>query len=158
MEIKSYRDLHAWQRAMDFVTAVYQATAKFPRDEIYGLTSQLRRSAVSVPSNIAEGHGRQSTRDFINFLSIAYGSLNEAQTQIVIAHRLGYLTADETQSLESLSQEVGRLINGLTRSLSQKLELGSGVRDQGSGQGSGIRGRGSEGQGSGIRGRGSGTQ
>lgn len=137
MEIKSYRDLHAWQRAMDFVTVVYQATAKFPRDEIYGLTSQLRRSAVSVPSNIAEGHGRQSTRDFINFLSIAYGSLNEAQTQIVIAHRLSYLTADEAQSLESLSQEVGRLINGLSRSLSQK--VGSGV----GGQGSGIRGRGS---------------
>lgn len=134
MEIKSYRDLHAWQRAMDFVTAVYQATAKFPRDEIYGLTSQLRRSAVSVPSNIAEGNGRQSTRDFINFLSIAYGSLNEAQTQIVIAHRLGYLTADET-----LSHEISRLINGLTRSLGQKLEQGSEV----GGQGSEIRGRGS---------------
>ena len=147
MEIKSYRDLIAWQRAMEFVTAVYQATAKFPRDEIYGLTSQLRRSAVSVPSNIAEGHGRQTTRDFINFLSIAYGSLNEAQTQVLIANRLGYLDSEECRELESLSAEAGRLINGLSRSLSEKLE-----------QGPGIRGRGSEAQGSGIRGRGSGTQ
>jgi four helix bundle protein len=147
MEIKCYRDLIAGQRAMDFVTSVYQATAKFPRDEFYGLTSQLRRSAVSVPSNIAEGHGRQTTRDFINFLSIAYGSLNEAQTQVLIAHRLGYLNSDECQKSESLSAEVGRLINGISRSLSEKLE--EGLR---------ISGRGSEGEGAGIRGRGSGTQ
>ena len=131
MEFKSYRDLIAWQRAMDFVTSVYQATAKFPRDEIYGLTSQLRRSAVSVPSNIAEGHGRQTTRDFVHFLSISYGSLNESQTQILIAQRLGYLSADECQALESLSQEVGRLINGLSRSLNAK--VGSEVRGRGSG-------------------------
>ena len=88
MEIMSYRDLIAWQKAMDLVTAIYRATAGFPRDEIYGLTSQLRRAAVSTPSNIAEGQGRQSTREFIHFLSIAYGSLNEAQTQILIAERL----------------------------------------------------------------------
>lgn len=133
MEIKSYRDLIAWQRAMDFVTSVYQATAKFPRDEIYGLASQLRRSAVSIPSNIAEGHGRQTTRDFINFLSIAYGSLNEAQTQVLIANRLGYLNSDECRELESRSSEVGRLINGLSRSLSEKLEQGPGIRGRGSG-------------------------
>ncbi len=139
MEIKSYRDLIVWQRAMDFVTEVYQATATFPRDEIYGLTSQLRRSAVSVPSNIAEGHGRRTTRDFINFLSIAYGSLNEAQTQILIGQRLGYLPGDECQKLEALSAEVGRLINGLSRSLSEKLEQGS-VRQKGPGN----RGRSSD--------------
>ena len=97
----SYRDLIAWQKAMDLVTAIYRATAGFPRDEIYGLTSQLRRAAVSIPSNIAEGQGRQSTREFIHFLSIAYGSLNEAQTQILIAERLKYLNDSDCQSLSS---------------------------------------------------------
>ena len=117
----SYRDLIAWQKAMDLVTAIYRATAGFPRDEIYGLTSQLRRAAVSIPSNIAEGQGRQSTREFIHFLSIAYGSLNEAQTQILIAERLKYLNDSDCQSLIEQSYEVARIINGLSRSLTAKL-------------------------------------
>ena len=121
MEIMSYRDLIAWQKAMDLVTAIYRATAGFPRDEIYGLTSQLRRAAVSIPSNIAEGQGRQSTREFIHFVSIAYGSLNEAQTQILIAERLKYLNDSDCQSLIEQSYEVARIINGLSRSLTAKL-------------------------------------
>jgi four helix bundle protein len=121
MDVKSYRDLIVWQKAMDYVTEVYRLTAEFPRDELYGLTSQLRRSAVSVPSNIAEGQGRHSTRDFLNFLSMAYGSLNESQTQILIAQRLGYITAQRADTLLERSYEVARLINGLSNSLSAKL-------------------------------------
>lgn len=121
MEIKNYRDLIAWQKAMAFVTGVYRATGQFPRDEIYGLTSQLRRAAVSVPSNVAEGHGRQSTREFLNFLSIAYGSLNETQTQLMIAKELGYLRESDCNVLLEQSYELARLINGLSRSLTAKL-------------------------------------
>lgn len=121
MEIKNYRDLIAWQKAMAFVTGVYRVTGHFPRDEIYGLTSQLRRAAVSIPSNVAEGHGRKSTREFLNFLSIAYGSLNETQTQLLIAQQLGYLNESDCTVLLEQSYELARLINGLSRSLTAKL-------------------------------------
>src|SRR5436309_1291074 len=121
MEIKSFRDLIAWQKAMDYVIMVYRLTAKFPREELYALTSQLRRSAVSVPSNIAEGHGRQSMREFLNFLSVAYGSLNESQTQVLIAERLEYCDAQQATELFNASCEVGRLINGLMNSLNNKV-------------------------------------
>lgn len=120
MSVKSYRDLIVWQKAMDFVVAVYQHTARFPREEIYGLTSQLRRSAVSIPSNISEGQGRHSTREFCNFLSIARGSLNEAETQILLAERLGYLTEQFRCDLLNMAAEVGRLLNGLMNSLADK--------------------------------------
>src|SRR5438270_6248866 len=105
---------------MNFVVEVYRATASFPPDERFGLTSQLRRSAVSIPSNIAEGHGRESTREFLNFLSIAYGSLNEAQTQIMIAEKLGFLEKDKTANLLDLAAEVAKLTNGLCKSLKAK--------------------------------------
>jgi len=121
VEIKNYRDLIAWQKAMAFVTSVYRVTAQFPREEIYGLTSQLRRAAVSIPSNIAEGHGRQSTREFVNFLSIAYGSLNETQTQLMIAQQLGYLSELDCNVLLEQSYELARLMNGLSRSLAERL-------------------------------------
>jgi four helix bundle protein len=121
MEIQCYRDLIAWQKAMDFVVMIYEITVQFPRDELYGLTCQLRRSAVSIPSNIAEGHGRQSTREFVHFLSVAYGSLNEAQTQVMLAQRLGFLKADQSAKVLQLSYEVARPINGLSQSLTRKL-------------------------------------
>lgn len=117
MTLKSYRDLIAWQKAMDFVTLVYRETARFPREEMYGLASQLRRSAVSVPCNIAEGQQRQTTKDFLNFLSIAAGSLAEAETQLLIAQRLAYLEESNTTAVLALAAEVGRLINGLRNSL-----------------------------------------
>ncbi len=88
MKVKNYRELVVWQKAMTFVELVYRATRQFPREELYGLTNQLRRAAVSVPSNIAEGQGRFSTREFLSFLSIARGSLREAETQLMIAQRL----------------------------------------------------------------------
>jgi four helix bundle protein len=120
MPIRDYRDLIVWQKAIDLVEAVYKATTAFPREEVYGLTFQVRRAAVSVPSNIAEGHGRTSTRDFLNFLSIAHGSLKEVETQLVIAERLKYMNQRVKESLLERSTEVGRLISGLSNSLKRK--------------------------------------
>jgi four helix bundle protein len=122
MEVKGFRDLIVWQKAMNFVVEVYRASGVFPGDERFGLTAQLRRSAVSIPSNIAEGHGRESTRDFLKFLSIAYGSLNEAQTQILIAERLAYLSAENSAQMLLHAVEVAKLMNGLSKSLHAKLD------------------------------------
>ena len=102
---------------MDLVEEVYIASKSFPREEIYGLTSQLRRAAVSIPSNIAEGQGRRTTPDFLRHLSIAYGSLREVETQILIATRLGYLAQGKCQDVMRITGEVGRLLNGLMASL-----------------------------------------
>lgn len=121
MDITCFRDLTVWQKAMDYVVAVYELTRGFPKEEQYGLTSQLRRAAVSIPSNIAEGHGRQTTRDSLHFLSVAYGSLNETQTQIIIGLRLGFLDKAQCSRLQEMSNEVGRLLNGLSNSLKNKL-------------------------------------
>lgn len=96
---QSYRDLLAWQKAMQLVVEVYRATRGFPRDELYGLTSQLRRAAVSVPSNIAEGQARFSAREFHHFLSHSRGSLVEVETQVLIAQSLGYLVPDQASSI-----------------------------------------------------------
>lgn len=114
---ESYRDLIAWQKAMRLVTGVYEATRQFPRDERYGLTSQLRRAAVSVPSNIAEGQARFSRKEFHHFLTLSRGSLVEIETQFVIAQNLGYLSAKETQPLLAQAAELGRILNGLMASI-----------------------------------------
>lgn len=121
MEIKGFRDLVVWQKAMDFVVEVYEATKSFPNVEQFGLTSQLRRSCVSIPSNIAEGHGRDGTRDFLKFLSVAYGSLNEAQTQLMLAQRLGYLPSEKSSKLLGMAAEIAKLANGLCNSLNARL-------------------------------------
>ena len=117
---RNYSDLVAWQKAMDLVELIYHATGQFPKDELYGLTNQLRRAVVSVPSNIAEGQGRSSAVDFRRFLAISYGSLREVETQVLIAQRLHYLTDAQTDKLMNLAGEVGRLINGLSSSLEHK--------------------------------------
>jgi four helix bundle protein len=117
MGVRNYRDLIAWQKAMDFVEAVYHLSRDFPADERFALTNQIRRAAISVPSNIAEGEGRFSKPDFSRFLSISLGSLREAETQIEIALRLGYCNRDATTQSMSLADEVGRLIRGLANSL-----------------------------------------
>jgi four helix bundle protein len=114
---KSYRDLIAWQKAMDLVTAMYRVTATFPKEELYGLTSQLRRAAVSVPSNIAEGQGRHGMAEFRHFLRQANGSLMELETQITIAERLCYINPDTAGRLLGDSAEVGKILNGLIKSL-----------------------------------------
>ncbi len=118
MATKIYSDLIVWQRAMDLVEQVYLASKSFPKEETYGLCSQLRRACVSIPSNIAEGQGRNSAKEFLHFLSIAYGSLREAETQILIAGRLAYLEQKQVTALMELAGEVGRLLNGLSKSLS----------------------------------------
>jgi len=117
MKIKSFRDLETWQKAIELVEEVYKETISFPKEEIYELVSQMRRAAVSVPSNIAEGQGRDSTNDFLRHLSIAYGSLCELQTQLLIGYRLSYLNQRTYERLEDVSASVARLINGLANSL-----------------------------------------
>jgi len=122
--VQSYEELEAWREAMDLVTQVYRITRAFPREEAYGLTAQVRRAAVSVPSNIAEGQGRRGTREFLNHLSMARGSLLEVETQLEIAHRLGYLPPTYRTTLRNQTATVGRLINGLIRALERKLQPG----------------------------------
>ncbi len=112
----SYRDLVAWQRAMVLVREIYLATQVFPKEEMYGLKSQLRRAAVSVPSNTAEGQARYSRREFHHFLNNARGSLAEVETQIMLANDLGHLGQKETDFLLDKAAELGRILNGLIAS------------------------------------------
>jgi len=110
---QSYRDLLAWQKAMDLVIAIYNSTKSFPRDEVYGLASQLKRTAVLIPTNIAEGQARYSPNDFFLFLARARGALVEVETQLILAQRLGYVAAEESRQLLDRSAEVGKILNGL---------------------------------------------
>jgi four helix bundle protein len=110
---RGHRDLVAWQKAMKLVKEIYRATQEFPSQEIYGLTAQLRRAAVSVPSNIAEGQGRTSRREFHQFVGHARGSLTEVETQLEIAHDLGYLDERTASDLLKKAAEVARMLNGL---------------------------------------------
>jgi len=116
-QLRNYKDLIVWQKAMDLVSDVYRVTANFPREEVYGLTNQLRRSAVSVPSNIAEGQGRATKGEFIQFLCHSRGSLLELETQVLIASSLGYLNTQQQQVLQTNVTEVARMLNGLLSSL-----------------------------------------
>jgi four helix bundle protein len=118
----SYRDLIVWQKAIAMVTEVYRSTHCFPREETYGLTSQLRRAAVSVASNIAEGQGRLSRREFRQFLGQARGSLIEMETQVVIAGNLGYLAPETSKLLMDRSGEVSRLLHRLIESLQTSIQ------------------------------------
>jgi four helix bundle protein len=113
----SYRDLRVWQNAMDLVVSIYQETQGFPKEERYGLTSQMRRASVSIPSNIAEGKGRSTDRDRALFFCHARGSLLELETQILIAQRLRYLTPRGAEGLISNSSELGRMLNSLIQSI-----------------------------------------
>lgn len=115
-----YSELIVWQKAMDLVTEIYKITATFPSEERFGLSSQARRAAVSVPSNIAEGHGRKSTASYLNFLSIAFGSLMELETQIQIAVRLEYIVEEKAIALLVRTDEIGKMLSGLKRSLAEK--------------------------------------
>lgn len=115
--IRSYRDLHVWQRAVELVEEIYRISVLFPDQEKYGLTSQIRRAAVSVPSNIAEGYGRRRTGHYIHHLDIANGSLKEVETQLIIAGRLNFIDKEQAKQGWSLLQETGKMLTGLTRSL-----------------------------------------
>jgi len=120
MAVKDFRELIVWQKAMDLVESIYRTTAKYPKEETYGLIAQMRRAAVSIPSNIAEGQARNTTRDFLHFLAIAYGSLKELETQILIAERLGYITNQQSNTLVQFTTEIARLISGLSNSLKRR--------------------------------------
>ena len=115
--ITNYRDLQVWRQALDWAEAIYEATAHWPRDEHFGLISQIRRATVSVASNIAEGAARRSTGEFIQFVGMARGSLAEAETQLLLAQRLGYLPQSDAQTLLGASSEISRMLVALTGSL-----------------------------------------
>ncbi len=113
-----YRELKVWRLAMELAEDVYKLSAEFPRNEVYGLTSQLQRAAVSIPSNIAEGQARNSSKEFNHFLGIARGSLAELETQIMLAQRLDYLAAEKTNSVLEKAEEIGKMLKGLQKTIS----------------------------------------
>lgn len=121
--IRSCRDLLAWQKSVVLVEGIYKPTAGLPAGERYGLMSQLRRAAVSIPSNIAEGHGRETTREFTRSISIARGSLAELETQLEIVSRLGMLPAEPLLPIIEACDELGHILRGLRKSLDSKLAL-----------------------------------
>ena len=115
--IKSYKDLLVWQKAIDLVVVSYRGTSQFPRSEMYGLISQIRRAASSIPANIAEGYGRGSRKDYAQFLFIAQGSLKELETHFIVSEKLSYLTATQTAKLLSQTDELGPMLASLIRKL-----------------------------------------
>jgi four helix bundle protein len=117
-----HKELEVWKESMDLVKKVYQITKTFPKDELYGLTSQIRRCAVSVPSNIAEGSARNSNKEYIRFLNISAGSLAELDTQLIISLELNYISQDKLCSLELKIEKIGRMLQGLIKYLRQKDE------------------------------------
>lgn len=118
--IESYKDLIVWQKSVNLVTLVYRETKRFPRDEIFGFTSQMRRSALSIPSNIAEGRQRKTAKDFIQFLRISLGSCAELETQMIIARNLGYLDESNVTKINSEIIEIMKIINSIIRKLAAK--------------------------------------
>jgi four helix bundle protein len=116
-DIRSFRDLVAWQKAMDLCQEVYHLTQSYPADERFGLVAQMRRAAVSVPSNIAEGYRRRSRRDYVRFLNMALGSLCELETQVILAIRLGFTSGDDMAASMTLVRDVDRLLSGLIRAV-----------------------------------------
>jgi len=121
MKIQSYRELDVWKKSMNLVEICYKITCEFPKEELYSLTSQIRRASISIPSNIAEGQSRWSTKEFLRFLSIARGSLSELETQLILAQRLKYIFEDNLNEILKLTDEIGKMISGLRKSLLKKL-------------------------------------
>ena len=120
MEVHSYRDLRVWQIGVDIVGQVYEVTRNFPKAEVFGLTSQIQRAAVSVPSNVAEGHARGGTREFLHFITISLGSLAELETQLVIAHRLKYVDNEALGRVLHMCNDLGKMLRALQKSLKDK--------------------------------------
>ncbi len=118
--MKSYKELIVWQRSIDLVTLIYQETLKFPKEELYVLVSQMRRSVISIPSNISEGYARRTTKEYINFIQIAFGSAAELETQLIIANRLGYLSDKKHLEIDSKLGEILKMLNGLLVKLKTK--------------------------------------
>ena len=120
--MNNFKDLNVWKKSMDFVTEIYQQVSLFPEDEKFGLVSQMKRAAISIPSNIAEGSGRNSKKEFIHFLSIAKGSSYELQTQILLSSRLGLLNEVKTEKLNDSICEIQKMIFGLQKHLKSKID------------------------------------
>jgi four helix bundle protein len=117
MPVASYQDLQVWQLAMDLAVLCYQHTKAFPKSEVFGLTSQIRRAAQSIPANIAEGQGREHTKEFLHSLSIANGSLKELETHIILSQRVGLFPGEESQELLALTLRVGQMLTALRKAL-----------------------------------------
>ncbi len=115
--IKNYRELIVWQKAMEMVENIYTLTQSLPKDELFSITNQIRRAAISVPSNIAEGYGRQSKKEYLQFLSIANGSVCEIETQLLLCVRIGYLTEENTKETFQLLSEIGKIITTIKQKL-----------------------------------------
>ena len=117
--MKSHKDLIVWQKSMDHVAAIYVATKAFPNEELFGIVSQMRRAAVSIPSNIAEGYGRLYDKETVKFLSNALGSASELETQLIISKDLGYLLIEDFQKLINQIEEIIRMLSALIKSANQ---------------------------------------
>ncbi len=121
-EIQSYQDLAVWRNSMDLAEECYRATKLFPKDEMYGMTSQIRRAAASVAANIAEGHGREHTGSFVQSLRIAQGSLKELETHVILAQRVGLVVSETSTRLLTKSDQIGRMLRSLIRALQKRIE------------------------------------
>ncbi len=119
--IQSFKDLLVWQKALTLSVLCYQLTKAFPKDEMYGMTAQIRRASVSVPANIAEGHGREHTRSFIQFLRVAQGSLKELETHLMLAEQVNLAPAAALAPAYAMTDEIGRMLRALIRALQEKL-------------------------------------
>jgi four helix bundle protein len=130
--IQSYRDLIAWQKSMDLAVTCYQLTRTFPKEEMYGLSSQIRRAASSIPANIAEGYGREYRKEYIHFLRISQGSLKELETHLILSSRINIVKDPELQTLLDRCDSIGRVLHGLIRALEKR-----GEKEKGKGVGNG---------------------
>jgi four helix bundle protein len=119
--MKTHKDLEVWKLSIEMITKIYQITRDFPKEEMYGLINQMRRAAVSVPSNIAEGAGRNSNKEFLQFLYIATGSLSELETQLIIAYNLGYTDNEQKQDMDTLINTLFKMLSGLIQSVKKRI-------------------------------------
>jgi len=120
--MKTHKDLDVWKTSVEMVTNVYQVTRNFPKEEIYGLTNQMRRAAVSVPSNIAEGAGRNSSKEFIQFLNFSTGSLSELETQLIISYNLKYINDEQKQNMDIQINTIFKMLSGLIQSVKKRIQ------------------------------------
>ncbi|MCB1099836.1 MAG: four helix bundle protein [Verrucomicrobiae bacterium] len=121
-DIDSYQDLKVWQKAMDLAEVSYRLTKSYPKEELFGMTSQIRRASSSIPANIAEGWGREGTKEFIQYLKIAQGSLKEVETHLLLSQRVELATLDQIQPMLNQATEIGKMIRSLIGSLQRKLK------------------------------------
>ena len=120
MPLQNYQDLEVWQKGMALAEECYNLTRRFPKEEMFGLTSQIRRAAVSIPANIAEGQGRSHTNEFLQFIGIARGSLKELETHLILSRRIGLISPDNLAPLLKLTDEISRMLSGLLQSLERR--------------------------------------